>query len=129
VQTKTALEKALQEIKRRNEALRASEHDLNLIINTIPALVWSAPCCYTDTAGPDGFKLWAISGSRDYAILIAGTLCVGRSRRWRICVHTHHDDSRFSCVDTVHRGLIFLQPRLSAVRWIDPIVHFGACTP
>ena len=42
VKTATALEKALQEIKRRNEALRGSEHTLNLIINTIPALVWSA---------------------------------------------------------------------------------------
>jgi formate hydrogenlyase transcriptional activator len=42
VKTATALEKALQEIKRRNEALRGSEHSLNLIINTIPALVWSA---------------------------------------------------------------------------------------
>jgi PAS domain S-box-containing protein len=42
VKTETALEKALQEIKRRNEALRGSEHSLNLIINTIPALVWSA---------------------------------------------------------------------------------------
>jgi len=46
VQTSAALEKALQEIEERNEALRASEHDLNLIINTIPALAWSA--------GPDG---------------------------------------------------------------------------
>ena len=42
VKTETALEKALQEIKRRNEALRGSELSLNLIINTIPALVWSA---------------------------------------------------------------------------------------
>ena len=42
VQTETTLEKALQEIKRRNEALRASEHNLDLIINTIPALAWSA---------------------------------------------------------------------------------------
>ncbi|XWK71199.1 sigma 54-interacting transcriptional regulator (plasmid) [Tunturiibacter gelidiferens] len=42
VKTETALEEALQEIKRRNEALRGSEHNLNLIINTIPALVWSA---------------------------------------------------------------------------------------
>lgn len=42
VKTQTALEKALQEIKRRNEALRGSEQSLNLIINTIPALVWSA---------------------------------------------------------------------------------------
>ena len=40
VKTETALEKALQEIKRRNEALRGSEHSLSLIINTIPALVW-----------------------------------------------------------------------------------------
>jgi PAS domain-containing protein len=46
VQTREALEKALQEIKQRNEALRASERNLNLIINTIPALAWSA--------GPDG---------------------------------------------------------------------------
>src|SRR5271163_4096109 len=42
VQTSAALEKALQEIEQQNEALRASEHDLNLIINTIPALAWSA---------------------------------------------------------------------------------------
>src|SRR6201997_462465 len=42
VQTSAALEKALQEIEERNEALRASEHNLNLIINTIPALAWSA---------------------------------------------------------------------------------------
>jgi len=42
VQTETTLEKALQEIKRRNEAIRASEHNLDLIINTIPALAWSA---------------------------------------------------------------------------------------
>ena len=89
----------------------------------------SPPCCYTDTAGPDGFNLWAISRSRDYAILIAGTLCVGRSWRWWICPHTHHDDSRFSCVDYGSPGLIFLQPRLCAVRWIDPIVHFVACPP
>jgi formate hydrogenlyase transcriptional activator len=42
VQTRAALEKALQEVKQRNEALRASEHNLKLIINTIPALAWSA---------------------------------------------------------------------------------------
>ncbi|HEY6763949.1 MAG TPA: PAS domain-containing protein, partial [Candidatus Sulfotelmatobacter sp.] len=42
VRTSAALEKALQEIEQRNEVLRASEHDLNLIINTIPALAWSA---------------------------------------------------------------------------------------
>ena len=42
VQTRAALENALQEIKQRNEALRASEQNLDLIINTIPALVWSA---------------------------------------------------------------------------------------
>src|ERR1700678_2508390 len=42
VQTEKALEIALQELKRRNEALRASEHNLDLIINTIPALAWSA---------------------------------------------------------------------------------------
>jgi PAS domain S-box-containing protein len=42
VQTEKALEIALQEIKRQNEVLRASEHNLYLIINTIPALAWSA---------------------------------------------------------------------------------------
>ncbi|HWO29476.1 MAG TPA: PAS domain-containing protein, partial [Candidatus Acidoferrum sp.] len=42
VQTSAALEKAFQEIEQQNEALRASEHDLNLIINSIPALAWSA---------------------------------------------------------------------------------------
>jgi PAS domain S-box-containing protein len=42
VQTRAALENALQEIKQRNEALRAREHNLDLIINTIPALVWSS---------------------------------------------------------------------------------------
>src|ERR1700733_5259984 len=42
VQTRAALENALQEIKQRNETLRAREHNLDLIINTIPALVWSA---------------------------------------------------------------------------------------
>ena len=50
VQTRTALEKALQEIKQRNEDLRASEHNLNLIINTIPALVWSASLPWTRAA-------------------------------------------------------------------------------
>jgi formate hydrogenlyase transcriptional activator len=42
VQTRAALEEALQEIEQRNENLQASEHNLNLIINTIPALAWSA---------------------------------------------------------------------------------------
>src|SRR6202041_2069560 len=42
VQTREALEKALQEIKQRNEALRESEHNLNVTINTILALAWSA---------------------------------------------------------------------------------------
>jgi PAS domain S-box-containing protein len=42
VQTRAALENALQEIKQRNEALRAREQNLDLIINTIPALVWSS---------------------------------------------------------------------------------------
>ena len=37
VQTTTALEKALQEIKRRNDALRAREHKLELIMPAVLA--------------------------------------------------------------------------------------------
>ena len=49
VQAQTALENALQEIERRDEALRGREHSLNLIINTIPELVcaraYGLICC------------------------------------------------------------------------------------
>ena len=76
VQTKTALEKALQEIKRRNEALRASEHDLNLIINTIPALVWSAR--------PDGSAEFFNQHYLDYVGLPAEQL---NDWGWTVAVH------------------------------------------
>jgi PAS domain S-box-containing protein len=76
VQTKTALEKALQEIKRRNEALRASEHDLNLIINTIPALVWSAR--------PDGSAEFFNQHYLDYVGLPAEQV---NDWGWTVAVH------------------------------------------
>jgi PAS domain S-box-containing protein len=79
VQTKTALEKALQEIKRRNEALRASEHDLSLIINTIPALVWSAR--------PDGSAEFFNQHYLDYVGLPAEQV-----KDWGWTVAVHPDD-------------------------------------
>jgi PAS domain S-box-containing protein len=79
VQTKTALEKALQEIKRRNEALRASEHDLSLIINTIPALVWSAH--------PDGSAEFFNQHYLDYVGLPAEQV-----KDWGWTVAVHPDD-------------------------------------
>jgi PAS domain S-box-containing protein len=79
VQTKTALEKALQEIKRRNEALRASEHDLSLIINKIPALVWSAR--------PDGSAEFFNQHYLDYVGLPAEQV-----KDWGWTVAVHPDD-------------------------------------
>src|SRR5271155_3393270 len=79
VQTTTALEKALEEIKRRNEALRASEHDLSLIINTIPALVWSAR--------PDGSAEFFNQHYLDYVGLSAEQV-----KDWGWTVAVHPDD-------------------------------------
>jgi PAS domain S-box-containing protein len=79
VQTETALEKASQEIKRRNEALRASEHDLSLIINTIPALVWSAR--------PDGSAEFFNQHYLDYVGLPAEQV-----KDWGWTVAVHPDD-------------------------------------
>jgi PAS domain S-box-containing protein len=79
VQTKTALEKALREIKRRNEAPRASEHDLSLIINTIPALVWSAR--------PDGSAEFFNQHYLDYVGLPAEQV-----KDWGWTVAVHPDD-------------------------------------
>jgi PAS domain S-box-containing protein len=79
VQTRTALEKALQEIKQRNEALRASEHNLNLIINTIPALVWSAR--------PDGSAEFFNQHYLDYVGLSAE-----QAKNWGWTVAVHPDD-------------------------------------
>ena len=81
----------------------------------------ASPGCCTDTAALDRFSIWTLSWCRDDALRAAAILCAGRIRRWRMCPHTHHDDSRLSRIDTVQRGLILLQPRLCAVRWVDPI--------
>jgi PAS domain S-box-containing protein len=79
VQTRAALENALQEIKQRNEALRASEHNLNLIINTIPALVWSAR--------PDGSAEFFNQHYLDYVSLSAE-----QAKDWGWTVAVHPDD-------------------------------------
>jgi PAS domain S-box-containing protein len=69
----------LQEIKQRNEALRASEHNLNLIINTIPALVWSAR--------PDGSAEFFNQHYLDYVGLSAE-----QAKNWGWTVAVHPDD-------------------------------------
>src|ERR1700757_1974998 len=79
VQTSAALEKALQEIKQRNEALRASEHNLNLIINTIPALAWSAR--------PDGSAEFFNQHYLDYVGLSAEQV-----KNWGWTAAVHPDD-------------------------------------
>jgi PAS domain S-box-containing protein len=79
VQTETTLEKALQEIKRRNEALRASEHNLDLIINTIPALAWSAR--------PDGSAEFFNQHYLEYVGLSAEQV-----KDWGWTVAVHPDD-------------------------------------
>lgn len=79
VQTRAALENALQEIKQRNEALRAREHNLDLIINTIPALVWSAR--------PDGSAEFFNQHYLDYVGLSAEEV-----RDWGWTVALHPDD-------------------------------------
>jgi formate hydrogenlyase transcriptional activator len=79
VQTSAALEKALQVIEQRNEALRASEHELNLIINTIPALAWSAR--------PDGS---ADFFNRHYLEFVG--LSVEQMKNWSWTVAVHPDD-------------------------------------
>jgi PAS domain S-box-containing protein len=79
VQTREALEKALQEIKQRNEALRASEHNLNLIINTIPALAWSAR--------PDGSAEFFNQHYLDYVGLSAEQV-----KNWGWTAAVHPDD-------------------------------------
>jgi PAS domain S-box-containing protein len=79
VKTATALEKALQEIKRRNEALRAREHKLKLIVNTIPALVWSAR--------PDGSAEFFNEHYLDYVGLSAE-----QAKDWGWTVAVHPDD-------------------------------------
>src|SRR3984957_7562173 len=79
VKTATALEKALQEIKRRNEALLGSEHSLNLIINTIPALVWSAR--------PDGSAEFFNQHYLEYVGLSAEQV-----KDWGWTVAVHPDD-------------------------------------
>src|SRR6202522_4408047 len=79
VQTTTALEKALEEIKRRNDALRASEHKLELTINTIPALVWSAR--------PDGSAEFFNQHYLDYVGLSAEQV-----KDWGWTVAVHPDD-------------------------------------
>ncbi|HEY2469990.1 MAG TPA: sigma 54-interacting transcriptional regulator [Terracidiphilus sp.] len=76
VQTETALEKALQEIERRNEALRGSEHSLNLIISTIPALVWSA--------NPDGSAEFFNQHYLEYVGLSAEKV---KNWGWTVAVH------------------------------------------
>jgi PAS domain S-box-containing protein len=76
VETETALEKALQEIERRNEALRGSEHSLNLIINTIPALVWSAR--------PDGSAEFFNQHYLEYVGLSAEQV---KNWGWTVAVH------------------------------------------
>jgi hypothetical protein len=87
-----------------------------------------SPCCYPGPTASDGFNLWTIPRSRDYTFRAAATLCAGRSRNWRMCPHTHHDDSRLPSIDRVQRRLILLQPRLCAVRWVDPIIGVMAST-
>jgi PAS domain S-box-containing protein len=79
VQTRAALEKALEEIEQRNEALRASEHGLNLIINTIPALAWSAR--------PDGSAEFFNQHYLDYVGLSAEQV-----ENWGWAVAVHPDD-------------------------------------
>jgi PAS domain S-box-containing protein len=79
VQTRAALENALQEIKDRNEALRASEHNLNLIINTIPALAWSAR--------PDGSAEFFNQHYLDYVGLSGA-----QAKDWGWTVAVHPDD-------------------------------------
>jgi PAS domain S-box-containing protein len=79
VQITTALEKALEEIKRRNDALRASEHKLELTINTIPALVWSAR--------PDGSAEFFNQHYLDYVGLSAEQV-----KDWGWTVAVHPDD-------------------------------------
>jgi PAS domain S-box-containing protein len=79
VQTTTALEKALVEIKRQNDALGASEHKLKLIINTIPALVWSAR--------PDGSAEFFNQHYLDYVGLTADHV-----KDWGWTVAVHPDD-------------------------------------
>lgn len=76
IQTETALEKALQEIERRNEALRGSEHSLNLIISTIPALVWSAR--------PDGSAEFFNQHYLEYVGLSAEQV---KNWGWTVAVH------------------------------------------
>jgi PAS domain S-box-containing protein len=79
VQTRAALENALQEIKQRNEALRAREHNLDLIINTIPALVWSAR--------PDGSAEFFNQHYLDYVGLSAE-----EAKDWGWTAAVHPDD-------------------------------------
>jgi PAS domain S-box-containing protein len=79
VQTTAALENALQEIQQRNEALRAREHNLDLIINTIPALVWSAR--------PDGSAEFFNQHYLDYVGLSAEEV-----KNWGWTVAVHPDD-------------------------------------
>jgi PAS domain S-box-containing protein len=79
VQTTTALEQALVEIKRQNDALGASEHKLKLIINTIPALVWSAR--------PDGSAEFFNQHYLDYVGLTADHV-----KDWGWTVAVHPDD-------------------------------------
>ncbi len=79
VQTRAALENALQEIKLRNEALRARERNLDLIINTIPALVWSAR--------PDGSAEFFNQHYLDYVGLSAEEV-----NGWGWTVALHLDD-------------------------------------
>jgi PAS domain S-box-containing protein len=76
VQTRAALENALQEIKQRNEALRASEQNLTLIINTILALVWSAR--------PDGSAEFFNQHYLDYVGLSAEQ---AKDWGWTVAVH------------------------------------------
>jgi PAS domain S-box-containing protein len=79
VQTRAALENALQEIKQRNEALRAREQNLDLIINTIPALVWSAR--------PDGLAEFFNQHYLDYVGLSAE-----EAKDWGWTAAVHPDD-------------------------------------
>jgi PAS domain S-box-containing protein len=79
VQSEKTLEMALQEIKRRNEALRASEHNLDLIINTIPALTWSAR--------PDGSAEFFNQHYLEYVGLSAEQV-----KDWGWTVAVHPDD-------------------------------------
>jgi formate hydrogenlyase transcriptional activator len=79
VQSEKSLEMALQEIKRRNEALRASEHNLDLIINTIPALAWSAR--------PDGSAEFFNQNYLEYVGLSAEQV-----KDWGWTVAVHPDD-------------------------------------